>query len=88
LKEKSLCYFHKKLKIKKKPKNPLLVGFFRWFFLGGFFNANPGVRKAIEIYKPPTAKHRENKIKEGARIAERRQRRQQNKSLGTFHTSC
>jgi hypothetical protein len=47
LKEKSLNYFHKKLKIKKKPKNnkkPFLVGVFRWFFwvfLGGFFNANP-----------------------------------------------
>jgi hypothetical protein len=43
LKEKSLFYFHKKLKI-KKPKNPFLVGFLRWVFvdfLGGFFNANP-----------------------------------------------
>jgi hypothetical protein len=35
-----MYYFHKKLKI-KKPKNPFLVGFFRWFFLGGFFIANP-----------------------------------------------
>ncbi len=49
MKEKSSCYFHKKLKILKNPKNPLLVGFFRlvflgifgWVFLGGFFNANP-----------------------------------------------
>jgi hypothetical protein len=31
-KEKSLYYFHKKFNIKKKPKNPFLVG-----FLGGFF---------------------------------------------------
>ncbi len=37
MKEKSLYYFHKNLKIKKKPKNPLFVGFFRWVFLGGFF---------------------------------------------------
>jgi hypothetical protein len=45
LKEKSLYYFHKKLKIKKKkPKKTFLVGFlggFYWVFLGGFFNANP-----------------------------------------------
>jgi hypothetical protein len=44
LKEKSLFYFHKKLKILKKPKknqkSPFLVGFlggFFWVFLGGFF---------------------------------------------------
>jgi hypothetical protein len=39
LKEKSLYYFHKKLKILKNPKNPLLVFFlggFFWVFLGGF----------------------------------------------------
>jgi hypothetical protein len=45
LKEKSLYYFHKKLKIKKKTKKTFLVvflgGFFGWVFLGGFFNANP-----------------------------------------------
>jgi hypothetical protein len=56
LKEKSFCYFQKKIKNLKKPKKtqkkPLLVGFFRWVFLvffgwvflGGFFNANPGHR--------------------------------------------
>jgi hypothetical protein len=41
LEEKSLNYFHKKFKIKKKP---VLVGFlggFFWVFWGGFFNANP-----------------------------------------------
>jgi hypothetical protein len=38
-KEKSLYYFHKKLKnLKfKKPQNPFLVGFFRWFFFGFFW---------------------------------------------------
>jgi hypothetical protein len=41
LKEKSLFYFHKKIKNLKKKQNPFLVVFFRWFFLGGFFNANP-----------------------------------------------
>jgi hypothetical protein len=44
LKEKSFYYFHKKFKIKKKPKKTFLVGFlggFFWVFLGGFFNANP-----------------------------------------------
>jgi hypothetical protein len=35
-KEKSLYYFHKKFKIKKTQKN-IFSGFFRWFFLGGFF---------------------------------------------------
>jgi hypothetical protein len=42
LKEKSLYYFHKKIKNLKNPKKTFLVGFFRWVFLGGFFNANPG----------------------------------------------
>ncbi len=41
MKEKSLYYFHKKLKIlkktKKTQKNPFLVGFFRWVFLGFFW---------------------------------------------------
>jgi hypothetical protein len=37
LKEKSLYYFHKKLKIKKNPKNPFLVGFLGGFFWVGFF---------------------------------------------------
>jgi hypothetical protein len=47
LKEKSLYYFHKKLKIKKNPKKPkktIVSGFLSGFFgvfLGGFFNANP-----------------------------------------------
>jgi hypothetical protein len=53
LKEKSLYYFHKKLKILKNPKKPqkktflvgflggFFLGFFGWVFLGGFFNANP-----------------------------------------------
>jgi hypothetical protein len=37
MKEKSLYYFHKKLKIKKKTKKKtFLVGFFRWVFLGFF----------------------------------------------------
>ncbi len=31
-----MYYFHKKIKIKKNPKNPFLVGFFRWGFLGFF----------------------------------------------------
>jgi hypothetical protein len=38
--EKSLYYFHKKLKIKKKTKKPpknIFSGFFGWVFLGGFF---------------------------------------------------
>jgi hypothetical protein len=45
LKEKSLYYFHKNLKIKKTKKKNILVGFlggFFCFFLGGLFNANPG----------------------------------------------
>jgi len=25
----------------KKPKKPILVGFFRWVFLGGFFYCQP-----------------------------------------------
>jgi hypothetical protein len=40
LKEKTLSYFHKKVKLKKTQKtqkNPFLVEFFRWVFLGGFF---------------------------------------------------
>jgi hypothetical protein len=45
LKEKSLYYFHKKLKFKKPKKKTFLVGFLGGFFwvgfLGGFFNANP-----------------------------------------------
>jgi hypothetical protein len=41
--------FSKKIKNLKNPKNPqktFLVGFlggFFWVFLGGFFNANPGI---------------------------------------------
>ncbi len=42
MKEKSLYYFHKKnLKFKKKPKNPFLVGFYRWVFLVAFFYCQP-----------------------------------------------
>jgi hypothetical protein len=43
----SLYYFHKKLKIKRKPKKNILHGFlggFIWVFLGGFFIANPALR--------------------------------------------
>ncbi len=52
-KEKSLYYFHKKLKIKKNPKTQkthfywvFLCGFFGWVFLGGFFICNPACAKS------------------------------------------
>ncbi len=56
MKEKSLYYFHKKLKIKKKTKKTkkkhfqwVFLGgffffFFGWVFLGGFFNPNPVIK--------------------------------------------
>ncbi len=43
-KEKSLFYFHLKLKILKGQKKHFLWVFFRWLFLGGFFIAHPAPR--------------------------------------------
>ncbi len=53
-----MYYFLKKQKFKKTQKNPFLVeffrwvflGFFGWVFLGVFFNANPGERGVGQLF--------------------------------------
>jgi hypothetical protein len=45
-KEKSLYYFHKKLKIIKKTFFAVFLGVFLGFF-GGFFIANPATRRSL-----------------------------------------
>jgi hypothetical protein len=59
-KEKSLYFFHKKFKIKKKTKKIFFVGFLDrflwvfWVFLGGFFSANPAANPPTRTANPPT----------------------------------
>jgi hypothetical protein len=43
----------KNLKNPKKTKKPILMGFFRWVFLGGFFIANPDLSTSISLLSHP-----------------------------------